>query len=276
MECLEPGIIRDEELFAYLAGERVRPIVEHHLAICQRCAEQLAEYRRIEFALTSKLYRWDCPPNQILGEYQLGLVRKELAAAVKNHLSMCVLCADEVATLSEFLANDPMLAEPVSIPYINVSVRPSSSKNHSRAAQGAKSVVEHLREQSTAGVRRVIATLLPPPRLVYRGGDMSQVAVWPRRYTAEDVNISIQIERATSRRDSLQLIGLVTRPGEALEALQGTQVVLSSHTNAVDTQSVDELGNFVFPSVVPATYTLELQLAESTIVIDFLPVALQD
>ena len=71
MECSEPGAIRDEELLAYLAGEKVRPKVEQHLARCQRCTAQLAAFERLELALTSKLYRFDCPPSQVLGEYQL-------------------------------------------------------------------------------------------------------------------------------------------------------------------------------------------------------------
>ena len=95
MECSKPGAIRDEELLAYLAGEKVRPFVVQHLAECQRCAAQLAAYKRIELTLTSKLYRWDCPPSQVLGEYHLGLLSKELTAAVKNHLGLCPLCAAE-------------------------------------------------------------------------------------------------------------------------------------------------------------------------------------
>jgi hypothetical protein len=41
-------------------------------------------------------------------------------------------------------------------------------------------------------------------------------------------------------------------------------------------QNVDELGNFIFSSIAPATYTLELQFPESTVVIDQLPLVLQD
>src|SRR5438309_10603318 len=124
MECSEPGAIRDEELLAYLAGEKVRPKVVRHLARCQRCTAQLAAYERVELALTSKLYRWDCPPSQVLGEYQLGLLSKELTAAVNNHLAMCVLCATEVATLTEFLAHEPLLTERAPVP--SVSVQASS------------------------------------------------------------------------------------------------------------------------------------------------------
>jgi hypothetical protein len=282
MECTKPGAIRDEELLAYLSGENVRPFVVQHLAECQRCSSQMAAYRRIELALTSKLYRWDCPPSQVLGEYQLGLLNKELTAAVKNHLAMCVLCTAEVATLTEFLAHDPLLAE-------RTPVQAASPNNNHRSARGTQGVVDRLRDQSRAGVRRIVATLLPPqPRFAYQR-DIAQATLWPRRYTAEDLSISIHVERGTGRRDTLQIIGLVTRQGEALDVLQGTQVLLSSQNVEIPfaetlpggqvaryTQRIDELGNFVFSSIAPATYTLELQFPESTVVINQLPLALQD
>ena len=280
MECTKPGAIRDEELLAYLAGENVRPFVVQHLAECQHCSSQMAAYQRVELALTSKLYRWDCPPSQVLGEYQLGLLSKELTAAVKNHLAMCVLCATEVATLTEFLAHDPLLTERAPVP--SVSVQTSSPHNNHRSGQGAKGVLDRLGDRSRAGVRRIVATLLPPqPRFAYQR-EISQATLWPRRYSAEDLSISIQVERGTSHRDTLQLIGLVTRKGEALGVLQGTPVLLSaqdvgkSFAGTPYMQSIDELGNFIFSSIAPATYTLELQFSESIVVIDQLPVVLQD
>src|SRR5438270_7679 len=76
--------------------------------------------------------------------------------------------------------------------------------------------------------RASVVRLLPPqPRFAYQR-EISQATLWPRRYTAEDLSISIQVERGTSRRDALQLIGLVTRKGEALGVLQGTPVLLSA------------------------------------------------
>lgn len=273
MECLEPGAIRDEELLAYLAGEKVRPFVEQHLTTCQYCANRLAEFRRIELTLTSKLYRWDCPPTQVLGEYQLGMLSQELTAAVENHLSMCVLCAAEVTALNEFLADDSLAVEPA--PPVPVAVLPASSNNH-HPVHGAKRALEDLLDRSAAGVRRIAATLIPPsPRLAYRG-DVGSPALWPLRFKAEDVNISVQVERGTGRSDALQLIGFVTRSGESLETLEGVPVQLASGTSMQYTQNIDELGNFVFSSVAPATYSLEVQFPESTVVIEQLPVTLQD
>ena len=108
MYCSEPGAIRDEELLAYLEGEKVRSAVESHLAHCQCCSAQLANYQQIERKLISKLYRRDCPSNQILGEYHLGLLSKQLAAQIKGHLNSCVLCASEMAILIEYLTNNPL------------------------------------------------------------------------------------------------------------------------------------------------------------------------
>lgn len=268
MECNTPGVIRDEELLAFAAGEKVRPVVSAHVASCQRCAEWVAEARELERSLTKKLYRWDCPPNLILGEYQMGLLSSEEAKAVQSHLKKCVLCAAEVATFIEFMANDPMLVE-------RVAVQPSSQNNHVGVRQQAKRAMEELRERTAAQGRRLVATLVPQPRLAYQR-NVANALLWPRRYTVEDFSISMQLERGTDRGDALQLIGLVTRKGASLEAFQGVPVSLQSPDSPVDTQIVDELGNFVFSSLTPATYSLELKLPDTTIIIEQLPVDLQD
>ncbi len=270
MECSTPGVIRDEELLAFAAGEKVRPAVEAHLASCQHCSTWVAEFRGLERSLIQKLYRWECPPNQILGEYQMGLLNSDKEKAVQSHLKKCVLCAAEVATFIEFMANDPMLVE-------RVAVQPSSQNNHVGIKQQAKRTLEELRERSATQARRIVATFVSPqPRLAIQRNKVVGTAVWPRRYTVEDFSISMQLERGTKRTDALQLIGLVTRKGASLETLQGIPVSLTSQNSPVYTQVVDDLGNFVFSSISPATYSLELQLPDTTIVIEQLPVDLQD
>lgn len=277
MECSAPGTIHDEELLAYLAGERVRPVVTQHLASCQSCTTKLADYRRIERKLTNKLYRWDCPPNQILGEYELGLLSSELADSVKRHLSICELCAAEVATLADFLTDDATLAEHPALPRRKDPISPPSN-NHG-PAHVTKRALDQIREQSGEGIRRIVANLLPPqPRYALQRevGNTLESVTWPRRYSAEDISISVSVERETNQRESLQLIGFVTRNGATLEALQGLPVLLASQAHVQYTQNVDELGNFVFSSIIPATYTLELQFPDRIIVIDALPVTMRD
>jgi len=189
------------------------------------------------------------------------------------HLVTCVHCTAEVAALTEFLAGDPALVERPQA--AKIKVHPSALHNH-RPVREAERVIDQLLDRPVAGIRRIVATLLPAqPRLAYQR-DVSSNTLWPRRYMAEDVSISIQVEPGTNRTNSLHLIGFVTRTGATLEALRGTPVLLSSQASAVHTQNIDELGNFVFASISPATYTLELQFPESTIVIDQLPVTLQN
>jgi anti-sigma factor RsiW len=276
MECSEPGAIRDEELLAYSAGERVRPAVAEHLTHCERCAAQLAAYQRMELRLSGKLHRWDCPSPQVLGEYQLGMLDQQQAAAINNHLRACMRCAAEVATLMEFLAHDPWLVEQAPAPQPHSVVQPSSLNNHI-STQRVKQTLRQLGDQAHGEVRRIIATLLPAqPRLAYQRDAAQQTATWPRRYAAADLSISLQLESSPDRRNTLQLIGFVTRKGATLEALQGTPVQLSSSTHVVFTQQIDELGNFVFSALAPATYTLELHFADTIIFIDQLPVTVQD
>jgi hypothetical protein len=276
MECSEPGAIRDEELIAYLVGDKVRPAVVQHIAVCQACSSLLATYRRIDLTLTSKLYRWDCPSSQVLGEYQLGMLSRVQITKIKSHLRSCVLCTAEVATLTEFLAADSLQTEQMVTVPKEIVVR---VQNNHHPVQEARQAFDHLREKSFAGVRRVVAALIPPqPQLAFQRGTPSTEALWPRRYTAEDVHISIQIERVPiSKRGSLQMIGFVTRNNTALEALQGIPVRLLAQVNSQESmQDIDELGNFVFSALTPATYTLELRFPESTVVIEQLMIATEE
>src|SRR5882757_5524099 len=112
MECSEPGTIRDDELIAYLAGDTVRPAVIEHIARCSACSSQLETYRQVDRKLVSKLYRWDCPSNLMLGEYHLGMLNGEQTVEIQRHLSICVLCSAEVAALTQFLEQDPILIGP--------------------------------------------------------------------------------------------------------------------------------------------------------------------
>ncbi len=274
MECSEPGLIRDEELLAYLTGERVRPVVEQHLARCPHCSSQMAEYRRLELSLVSKLYRWDCPPSQVLGEYQLGLLEPETVLAVKFHLRSCVACVADLVTLGEFLVGDPLLVEQISpAPLLTPQV---AQNNHHVLPQEIGNSFGRLLDHASASARRVIATLVPPqPRLAYQRNAAPTASLWPRRYTAEDFSISLQVGRAADRTDAVQLVGFVTRKDADLAALTGLPVLLSASPEIVYSQNVDELGNFVFSSLIPAMYSLELQVLDGVVVIEQIPVAFQ-
>ncbi len=271
MECSNSGAVRDEELIAYSEGESVRPAALQHITQCPSCLAQANLYRRMELKLIHNLYRWDCPPNQVLGDYQFGLLSPQQANDVRSHLNMCVLCKAEVATLTQFLANDDpvLVSQSEGRPAVN-AVRPK---------QEAKGFLENLRDTSLAGTRRIIATLVPQaPRVAHQRDTAPQTALWPRCYVAEDVNISVQVEREATSRDLLQVIGFVARKGTTLEMLNGTPVKLVKQTsNAFSeyAETIDDLGNFVFPGVEEGVYTLEISFAEGIVAIDQLQVTLQ-
>lgn len=272
MECIVPGAIRDEELFAYLAGEQVRPVVVEHLSLCRSCSAKLATYRELEQVLTGKLYRLDCPPNQVLGEYQLGMLNKDMTAAVRHHLSMCPLCTAEVAALTGFLAHDPVL-EARTVPARVSTSSPARQNNHGSA--GLDHSLERLRERAGETAQRIVAALITPQPRVSFARDGIKESAWPRTYAAQDFNISLQLEQDARRRDRLQLIGLIRRKGQALGDLEGSQARLTASLDAAmpeQNEYVDELGNFVFSAITPSTYTLELQLSEAVVVIDQLPI----
>lgn len=286
MQCSEPGAIRDDELLAYIDGVQVRPVVLAHLGQCQYCSSQLATYQRMDRKLIQSLYRWDCPTNLHLGEYQLGLLSSEQAAGIRGHLKNCILCAAEIATLTNFLANDPLLVErtPMTLP-VATGQGQAAVLTNSHGVRDAKHLIEQWSIEGIASVRRIVATLLSPqPRLAYQRDIADVTAQWPRRYSAEDLTISIQVERVSQRghqHGSLQLLGLVTRNGKALEELQGTSVLLSSqikgdneHERVTYSQVIDDLGNFIFSALEPDIYSLELQLPERVVVIDQLSLTL--
>jgi len=280
MECSESGAIRGEELFAYIDGVQVRPAVLGHLAQCPHCSSQLATYQRMDRKLIQRLYRWDCPTNQILGEYQLGLLSSEQAVGVQDHLKRCVLCAAEVTMLTNFLLNDTLLVE--SAP---VLPRAASHSQNSHSVRNAKHMLEQWYTEGIASTRRIVATILSSqPRLAYQRDSVDVTAQWPRRYSAEGFTISIQVERTPQhahQRGSLQLLGLVTCDGKALEELQGISVLLSSQTKTADgrnqsvhRQVIDDLGNFLFTALEPDTYMLEFQLPERVVAIEQLALAM--
>jgi hypothetical protein len=281
MACSEPGAIRDEELMAFIEGDYVRPAVRVHLAHCQQCSSRVTLYRRLERKLTSNLYRWDCPSNQVLGDYHLGLLDREQTASVRAHLNVCVLCTAELMTLADFLAvdADPLLArwsartslwqnQGVSPAALYPAVAPRTNEHMSTA--------HLLREDTLGALRKIVATLLLPGQsgLAFQRGVAS--VSWPRSYVAEGVTVSLQLEPDLRQRGTLQLIGLMTQSEANVAALAGISAQLLTKDSVVQVQRIDELGNVIFTALPPATYVLELLFPERTIVVEQIPVTQLD
>jgi hypothetical protein len=225
----------------------------------------------MERKLIHKLYRFDCPPSLMLGEYQLGVLDGPAVIQVQNHLSRCELCRAEIAALNVFLAQTlPVELSPV-------EAQSGATAYNRQPVQAARRVWERLQGQAQESVRRVVAALLPPqPRTAYLRDATQQSAEWPRRYEGEDVNISLQLEQNPGRDNTLQLIGFVKRDGMPLPGLAGTPVQLSSSAQETYTQQIDDLGNFIFAALAPAMYTLEVQFSDKVVAIEQLVISAQE
>ena len=102
MTCVSPPELADRDLLAYIDGEAEDRVLAH-LEGCPHCRERARRLARLQDRLTARLYRFDCPSPGELGEYHLGTLSGDQAAALAQHLDGCPRCAGEVAQLGGFL-----------------------------------------------------------------------------------------------------------------------------------------------------------------------------
>lgn len=66
---------------------------------CPACTHAAKEMRVLQAKLITRLYRVTCPTSLELGEYKLGMLDKQRAYEIKNHLVICQKCRQEFALL---------------------------------------------------------------------------------------------------------------------------------------------------------------------------------
>jgi hypothetical protein len=168
-----------------------------------------------------------------LGEYALGLLEPAQMREVAEHLLDCPHCLAESRTFSAFFAQpDEPLAE-----------------------QGI-----------VAGLRRLIARRIeaPSPALAGLRGTATDENV---TYAVQDssVLIHLTIQSAGQGRPDRVITGFVEqRSGDAKSAV----AKLYHDTQVVQTDDVDDLGNFFFPRVPQGTHRLELTTEEAVILLE--------
>jgi hypothetical protein len=185
-----------------------------------------------EHKLRRLLYRFDCPDAHTLGEYQLGLVDPVQRTSIAAHATECQACQAELNTLRAFLAAHTPVQE---------------------------SVVER--------VRRVVAAVFTPaPGLAY-GGLRGGAEVSTQVFGTGEVTITVGPGQTPGT-----LIGLVMRSDGPPEALLDRDARLVAPGTAPISARLDDLGNFEFAGVGPGVYALELDLADSVVVVEALRV----
>jgi anti-sigma factor RsiW len=224
MACVHPPELPDRQLLAYLDGEATARIVAH-LSQCPACRQRARQLAHLQAALTSQLYRLECPTPHELGEYQLSVLTQAQAAAVAAHLIECPHCLAEVAQLNSYLAD-------------------LSAELKTSIVERARVLVARLID----GGNRAGAPAFAPAMAGIRGEDAE-----PSIYQAGDLQITIMVEPDDERPGRQTLLGLLVAavPGDLQAQLwQATQLVASA--------PVDAAGNFILANLTPGDYELTL------------------
>jgi hypothetical protein len=223
----------DAQLLAYLDGEAGGDAAGH-LEACARCRARAARLHRMEGRLAAAAYRRSCPTPQELGEYQLGLVERRLAAGITHHLEedRCPHCAREIALLQSFLGDLAPEAGPgpveAAVERVHVAIGRlvSGARNLFRPAQPGF-------EPAYAGVRG-------------GGGE-------PAVFEAEGVRVVVDAQQDAGATDRFILLGLITGVDPA-----GWTAHLWQGGRLIAAVPVDEGGNLTVSDLAPGGYELVL------------------
>jgi hypothetical protein len=182
----------------------------------------------MEAWLHRSLYRFDCPDPHTLGEYELEFLEPEQRTRIAAHASECDHCRAELQTLRAFLT------EPTQVP---------------------ESILDR--------VRRLVATLVTPASGIAHAGLRGNSTPAVRVYEVEDVTVTIGPGQGPGT-----LIGLVMATSSPPEVLMGREVRLVPQSGVPRAAALDDIGNFDFEDLVAGTYSLELDLPDSVVVIE--------
>ncbi len=242
-DAQETPHIGDAELLAYLDGNAEEEVVEQ-IERSTVHQERLNELKEQERRLSALLYRGTCPEAHELGQFELKMLGAERAALVAQHVDFCPRCAMELEELRDFL----------------------------------KDVAPELEYSLLERVRILIARLAPdagrmsgdrqpvPSLAGVRGADNG-----PLIYETDGVQVSLEVQDDAGGAGRKSVFGLVT----GAEAT-GWQATLWQEdgplAELVQTQEIDDLGNFVLEGLSPGTYSLTLRGEEIEVVVQELVV----
>lgn len=230
MTCIAPPELSEESLLKFLDGEADEQ-VERHLQDCEHCRARAQALSRLQGRLTRRLYRFDCPSPSTLGEYHLGMLAQEDVKGVEAHLERCPHCRAEVGRLESYL--DSLQGDLETHPLERVKVWIA------RLVSGGEGASD-------------VAPQFAPALAGLRGAPEG-----PRIYTAEDVQIAVDVQGDNENPGYCVLLGLVT----GLEG-RGWKVEIWREERQLDEMELDPSGNFLFQSVPPGEYDLILSDSE--------------
>ena len=247
MTCVSPPELGDRILLTYIDGRADHQVLAH-LERCPHCREKFEQLTRLHNRLTAQLYRFSCPSLTELGEFCLDVVSYAQARAINQHLAECPHCSRELAQLKDYLTELAPTLESGPLERFKERVRVLVA----RLVNGG--LVDGLSRRPT-----------PAPAYAGLRGDEEA----PLIYQANDLQVVIQVQEDPSRLGRKTILGLIIGLAEGHEL----EAHLWRSDQCVDTVSVDELGDFVFPNLAPDNYELILSGSEVEIHIQNLKVS---
>jgi hypothetical protein len=227
--CINPSEITPEDLIAY-AQQEATPAAARHIENCDSCRAQSGTYFATEQLLHAGLARRSCLSSDTIREYALGQLTPEETSRAAAHMVECPSCLSESRELAAFLRE------------------PDES-----AAAGILTALRRLFAQPQRPAADAVAAL----RGVAAPEDMT--------YAVEDYLVHLSTQSPAPGRRGKVLAGIVEqRSGEPVE---GT-ARLYRDAALLQTEAVDDLGNFMFGEVARGSYALELTTSDARIIID--------
>jgi len=164
--------------------------------------------------------------------------------SVADHLKICTRCRQEVAQLNDFMAMDAFLLPQEQSADVSLS-QP---------------------DRKLGSVRTLIATLIdriddafapPSPALAGLRGQEADQQV----FQTDHIQIILDVQPAAPPSDQYAIYGLIL----GLEPEPGAQVAVWREAAYVENADVDELGNFVIPTLPRGAYELILNSGNTEI-----------
>jgi len=253
LKCIDPAQVDELDYLAWIEQDS-RPEFTRHLERCLYCQAEIKTYKswdsllHRQFAFITGPTRTMCADAQALGEFALGLLPPVESKKIKAHTKQCQFCADELAALKDWLP-EPVVREitpphnpPVLIPALRRVMAHLINFSDSLGTPG----------YAMAGVR---------------GSDEGL----PQTYQAEEVSITVTVQSVEPHSKQRMVLGLIHRDNYPMEATAGAEVRIREGDQILATETVDELGNFMFAEVVPPEYfDLEIALDDKIVLVPHL------
>jgi hypothetical protein len=274
--CINPNEIQEGDLLAYAEDADAEPQrVREHVARCPACAAQVEALRETDCVLRAVFTHDLCPTPDALLSYVLDMLPPEDRYQIARHLVACPRCAADVQALQEAGEDAAASAPADAVPELNL---------WQQVARFARALVEAV---SVAPRPALLPALrgVPYPMQLFRASDLdiallSKVSAstldevsdrHPPLSTLGKVSDRHPPPSSTldevSDRHPFHLRGRIMQRGTPAPQAVGHPVHLLQGDRVITTQTVDDLGYFVFDHIPPGTYDVLLEGTDTDIVI---------